>query len=116
MRESLSYAFRSIFNAALCENTAGSVFPLIFDHQTKLAKFENNMNSGVVREFPPYDFQFIFTAPLCEMIRRIRFSTYFLTARQNYGSFFLRKSCHSSVNFFKWSKVNGKLNSTDHFT
>ncbi len=38
---------------------------------------ENNMNGGMVRESPPYDFWIIFNATLSGMSHRIRISTYF---------------------------------------
>ncbi len=43
----------------------------------KVDKIENYMDGGMVGECPPYDFRIIFNATVCEMIRRIRFSTYF---------------------------------------
>ncbi len=43
----------------------------------KVDTIENYMNSGMVREFPPYDFWIILNATLCKIIHRIWFSIYF---------------------------------------
>ncbi len=48
-----------------------------FFRKKKVDIIENNMNSGVVRESPPYDFLIIFNATSCKMTRRIWFFIYY---------------------------------------
>ncbi len=49
----------------------------VFIVKKKVDIIENNMNGGMVRESPPYDFLIIFNATSCKLIRRIWFSIYF---------------------------------------
>ncbi len=82
-----------------------SDFPLTFDRQTKLTelwqffqkkidKIENNMNGGMLRDSPLYDFWIIFKPTSYKIICRIWFFIYFWpqTKLTELWQFFCKKS------------------------